>query len=179
MRAHTFLSAVLALFLQLTSLAADAHITLETKQAEVGSYYKAVFRVGHGCDGSPIKEIIVHIPEGVQGAKPMPKAGWQLTVEKSALAKPYNSHGKTISEDTAALRWTGGLLPDAWYDEFVVFAKLPDHPGKLYWKVTQICEAGRIDWADLPPEGSKSSDTKTPAAVLELIPRSEANSHQH
>ena len=31
---------------------AGAHITLEGKQAAVGSYYKAVFAVQHGCAGS-------------------------------------------------------------------------------------------------------------------------------
>ena len=30
-----------------------AHITLEQAEAPVSSAYKAVFRVGHGCEGSP------------------------------------------------------------------------------------------------------------------------------
>jgi uncharacterized protein YcnI len=33
--------------------AAMAHVTLETAEAPAGSYYKAVMRVGHGCEGSP------------------------------------------------------------------------------------------------------------------------------
>ena len=158
---------------------AQAHIVLETRQAEAGSYYKAVFRVGHGCDGSAIKEITVRIPEGVQGAKPMPKADWQLTVEKAVLAQPYRSHGKTVSEDIALVRWTGGPLPDAWYDEFVLFAKLPEQAGKLYWKVSQVCETGRIDWVDVPTESGKLTDSKTPAALLEIVPIPGANLHQH
>ncbi|MFX9740594.1 DUF1775 domain-containing protein, partial [Acinetobacter baumannii] len=31
---------------------ASAHVTLENRQAAVGSYYKAVFAVPHGCAGS-------------------------------------------------------------------------------------------------------------------------------
>ena len=31
---------------------AAAHVTLEKRQAPVGSYYKAVFAVPHGCAGS-------------------------------------------------------------------------------------------------------------------------------
>ena len=31
--------------------AALAHITLETQEAAVGSTYKAIFRVPHGCEG--------------------------------------------------------------------------------------------------------------------------------
>lgn len=165
--------------LLLTALPAGAHITLETRQADAGSAYKAVFRVSHGCEGSPVKEIIVQIPEGVQGAKPMPKAGWQLVVEKTALAKPYVSHGKTISEDTSMVRWSGGTLPAAWYDEFVLVAKLPEQPGNLYWKVTQVCEEGRIDWADIPADGKKLSDYQAPAALLEVLPKADIHQHQH
>lgn len=161
------------------SLAAGAHITLETRQAEAGSYYKAVFRVGHGCDGSPIKEILVRIPSGVQGAKPMPKAGWQLVVDKQPLDQPYNSHGKTVREDTASVRWSGGPLPDAFYDEFIISAKLPERSGKLYWQVTQICEQGRIDWIETPAEGHSLSEYKTPAALLELTPKADPSAHQH
>ncbi|ESZ34411.1 hypothetical protein X732_26040 [Mesorhizobium sp. L2C066B000] len=40
-----------AAFLVLGTSAALAHITLETKEAAVGSTYKAVLRVPHGCEG--------------------------------------------------------------------------------------------------------------------------------
>ena len=32
---------------------AAAHVTLENQEAKVGSSYKAVFRVPHGCEGKP------------------------------------------------------------------------------------------------------------------------------
>ena len=35
--------------------AASAHITLETHEAKIGSTYKAVLRVPHGCDGKATK----------------------------------------------------------------------------------------------------------------------------
>jgi periplasmic copper chaperone A len=43
----------LILIAALAASPASAHVTLETKQAAVGSYYKAVFAVPHGCAGSP------------------------------------------------------------------------------------------------------------------------------
>jgi uncharacterized protein YcnI len=36
----------------LVAFPARAHVTLEKRQAPVGSYYKAVFAVPHGCAGS-------------------------------------------------------------------------------------------------------------------------------
>lgn len=156
----------------------QAHVTLETRSAEAGSYYKAVLKVGHGCEGSAVKQVIVSIPEGVQGAKPMPKAGWQIDIQRTRLPKSYTSHGKTITEDVSQVSWTGGPLPDAHYDEFVLAVKLPEQPGKLYWKVSQICEQGRIDWAEVPVEGRRLSDYKAPAALLEIRPKA-APEHQH
>jgi uncharacterized protein YcnI len=62
----------------LTASPAAAHVTLEKRQAPVGSYYKAVFAVPHGCAGSPTIKLRVQIPEGVIGIKPMPKRGWTV-----------------------------------------------------------------------------------------------------
>ncbi len=41
--------------------AASAHITLETQEAAVGSTYKAVLRVPHGCDGKATTGVRVQI----------------------------------------------------------------------------------------------------------------------
>lgn len=159
---------------------AQAHITLETRSAEAGSFYKAVFKVGHGCDGASIREIIVNIPDGVIGVKPMPKAGWMLDIEKAALATPVTSHGKTISEAPSVIRWSAGNLPDAHYDEFVLVARLPEQAGKLYWKVSQVCTQGRIDWAEVPVPGQRAGDSATPAAVLEVTAKPAApGDHKH
>lgn len=160
------------------SAAAPAHITLATPQAEAGSYYTAVLRVGHGCEGSAVRELIVRLPAGVQGAKPMPKPGWRIAIERSPLATPYTSHGRTISEDVTQLRWTGGPLPDAHYDEFVLRVRLPDTPGRLYWQVSQVCEQGRIDWTEAPAAGQSPRELKHPAAVLELLPAAPSG-HAH
>ena len=158
--------------------AAHAHVTLETPQATAGSYYKAVFRVGHGCDGSPVKQVIVNIPAGVQGAKPMAKSGWRIEIERARLDKPYDSHGRTITEDVVQIRFSGGPLPDTHFDEFAVQAKLPDQTGPIYWKVSQVCEQGRIDWAELPAAGQSLHDLKAPAALLEIVPAARAG-HAH
>ncbi len=59
-----------------------AHVTLESKEAPPNSSYKAVLRVGHGCEGKPTTAIRVQIPDGVIAVKPMPKPGWQLDTVK-------------------------------------------------------------------------------------------------
>lgn len=165
----------LLIMLAIMTMPVYAHITLEQKQAEAGSYYKATFKVGHGCEGSAIKQIVVTIPNGVMGAKPMPKAGWQIEIEKTKLAQPYLSHGKKIEETVSVVRWIGGPLPDAYYDEFVLSVRLPEQVGPLYWSVSQICEQGRIDWTEVPTPGKKRSDYAAPAPVLEIVPKLETD----
>ena len=165
------------------SLPAAAHVTLEYQAAIAGSYYKAAFRVGHGCGASDVKQIVVSVPAGVQAAKPMPKAGWALEMARETLAQPVTDHGKTIMEGVARIIWTAKTPADYlrhdWYDEFVLQVKLPARDGTLYWPVSQICEEGRIDWTEVPRPGQKMSDLKNPAAALELMPATGGGEHPH
>ncbi len=165
----TLLAAVLAPL-------AQAHISLEQPSAAPGAYHKLTFRVGHGCDGSATRAITVTLPEGVVGAKPMPKAGWSVATVEAKLAVPLQSHGKSIASAVREVSWQGGPLPDAHYDEFSMQVKLPDTTGKLYFKVAQLCEQGRMDWAEIPVAGG--ARPQAPAPVLELVPAS-APQHQH
>ena len=151
-----------------------AHISLDIKAAPVASSYKAVFQVGHGCQGQATTGVTVKIPAGFKDAKPMPKAGWTLATTHAALAVPYDSHGKRITDDIAMVSWTAdspaAALPDAQYDEFVLRGQLPDTAGPLWFAVQQRCGAVVQEWADIPPSGATSQRLKRPAAQLVVTP---------
>lgn len=165
------------------AIAAQAHTVLEYKVATAGQSYKATFQVGHGCGTSPTRQIVVDMPAGVRGAKPMPKAGWRLDVTRDKLAQPYTSHGRTVTEDVTRISWTAksaeDMLPPEQYDEFVLVGTLPHQAGMLYWPVQQLCESGRLDWTEVPKAGQKLSDLKSPAAELQLMPGAAAGGHSH
>ena len=112
----------------------------------------------------------------------MPKAGWQLSIKTARLATPYDSHGKTITDDVAEITWTATAkahwLPDAHYDEFVLRGGLPAVAGPMWFKVMQTCEKGSIDWSEVPTTGTSTQGLKFPAALLEII-ESGAAGHQH
>ena len=153
---------------------AAAHVTLERRQAPVGSYYKAVFAVPHGCAGSPTVKLRVQVPEGVIGIKPMPKAGWTVETVKGKYATEYDFHGSKLSEGVKEVVWSGGKLADENYDEFVFSSYLT--PGlkpdtTLYFPVVQECEQGVSRWIDIPAEGhgGHGEGSKTPAPGLKLI----------
>ncbi len=173
-----FLPRLLALLLCAGAAAAPAHVVLETKSAEAGSSYKAVLRVGHGCDGAPVTELVVDIPPGVRGAKPMLKPGWRIDIERAPLAQPITSHGKRVTEDVTRVRFSGGRVPEGFYDEFVIVATLPEQAGTVYWKLSQVCDPGRIDWHEVPAPGQAPRELMAPAAALVITPK-KAPDHAH
>jgi periplasmic copper chaperone A len=162
--------AVMASLLGAVPLLAQAHAVFETKSATTGSYFKGVIGVGHGCDGSPTVLVKVTVPEGFTSIKPMPKPGWTLETKKVPLTKPYESHGKTISERVGEITWKGGRLDAEHYDEFVLQMRTPDKTGKQYFAVRQECEKGVHDWSEIPAAGKSRRDYKSPAAELDITP---------
>jgi periplasmic copper chaperone A len=164
----------------LAASAANAHVTLEKRQAPVGSYYKAVFAVPHGCAGSATVKLRVQIPEGVIGIKPMPKPGWTLEMVKGKYATEYEFHGSKMSEGVKEVVWSGGKLADDNYDEFIVATFLTGglKPNTtLYFPIVQECEQGVSRWIDIPKEGqgggggARGHDSSSPAPGLKLIPK--------
>jgi uncharacterized protein YcnI len=160
--------------------AARAHVTLEQPEAPAGSSYRAVFKVGHGCEGAATTEIAITLPEGLRGAKPMPKPGWTLTTQRRPLKTPYDSHGKAVTDELAEVRWTASSaadhLPDAWYDEFILRASLPAEPGELAFKVRQVCTRGEWHWSELP--SAANPRPRAPAVRLQVVPaRTEGHAH--
>jgi uncharacterized protein YcnI len=166
-------SAVLGAALMAVCGTASAHVTLETSEASVSSTYKAVLRVGHGCDGSATTAIRVQIPDGVIAVKPMPKPGWELTTKIEPYAQPVKYYEDTLTEGVREISWSGGNLPDAWYDEFVFRARLPDQGEgtTLYFPVVQECEQGVSRWIEIPAEGKTADDYEKPAPGVMLTPK--------
>jgi uncharacterized protein YcnI len=154
---------------------AAAHATLEKGEAALGSTYKAVFRVPHGCDGKPTITVRVQIPEGVIAVKPMPKAGWTLEKVRGAYAKTYQYHGTPMSEGVKEIVWSGGSLPDDEYDEFILRGTLAGdfEVGKmLYFPIIQECPEGAAErWIEVPAEGKSAGDLEMPAPGVKILER--------
>src|SRR5690606_503431 len=118
---------------------ASAHSSLEQKEAKAGSFYKAVIRIPHGCDGRATTAVKVDLPEGFISAQPQPKAGWKVKTTKSDYAQAYQVHGKDVASGVRRVVWSDGELPSDYYDEFVVVGQLAsfDKNTVLSFPVTQ------------------------------------------
>lgn len=158
----------------LGATAAFAHVTLETQEAPVGATYKAVARVPHGCDGKATTSVRIRIPEGVIAVKPMPKPGWKLETVKGKYEKSYDNHGTAVNEGVKEVIWSGGQLPDEFYDEFVFRAMLTDSlpAGEtLYFPIVQECDGAAERWIEIPVAGQDGHDLESPAPGVKLLPK--------
>lgn len=181
-RFATFFVAVVAYFTGASTV--FAHVTLQDPAAAAATSYRAVLRVGHGCEGAPTVALRVTIPAGFNGAQPMVKPGWKVSTVVGKLAEPYVAHGTTFTEGVQEIAWTANTpadaLPDAYYDEFVLRGTTPKKPGPLWFKVEQLCEKGANRWTDVPATGTSTKGLKMPAALLEVLDIQPAgNGHSH
>lgn len=156
---------------------AAAHITLASKEAVIGSTFKAVLVASHGCSGAATTAIRVQIPEGFYNVKPMPKAGWELETVTGPYAAPFENHGTTLTEGVTEISWSGGELPDAYFDEFVfrgTFGGTLEAGSTFYFPVIQICGDTEDAWIDT----SGDPEAEMPAPSVTLMP-AEASEHHH
>lgn len=178
---------LLATWMALGTGTAQAHVSIANPTATAGSYTKVVLQLPHGCAGSATTAVTVYLPPAYLVAKPMPKPGWTVTVQKARLARPVVLHGRPIEDSPSVIRWEGGRLPGDFFDEFVLFGKLDDQAaGPLPFRTVQTCEQGEADWS-----GAAGSSTPvpllqvTPAAVSAAAPPAPASAiapapvHQH
>lgn len=150
-----------------------AHVTLAVREAPIGADYKATFRVPHGCKGSATVKLSVAIPDGMVGVKPQPKPGWQIEIATGPYAKPYHHYRSEVTEGVKSVTWSGGDLPDDYYDEFVLMGYLDSGlaPGsRLYFPAVQTCEQGVERWIEIPADGKSPSGYRSPAPSLKLLP---------
>lgn len=155
---------------------AAAHVSLEVDKATPNSSYKAVLRVPHGCEGAATTTVRVQIPEGLIVAKPMPKPGWEVVLTEGDYARSYDYFESEVSKGVKEIAWSGGNLPDNFYDEFVFRVRVTDFaPGtQIYLPVVQECGATAVErWIEIPKAGSSADDYENPAPGLTIIEKKE------
>lgn len=178
---HLFIQFAAATALTAVSLGtANAHATLEKAEAAPGSY-KAVVKIGHGCDGQPTNIVRVEVPEGYIGVRPQPKAGWSLEIESGDYAHAYKLHGRDVSSGVKAVTWSGGSLDDAHYDEFAMAGTLAKDAGgqSLFFKTVQTCPDGKVAWDEIPAAGQDPHALKNPAPGVVVLASSDTHGGGH
>jgi uncharacterized protein YcnI len=183
MRRLILLASAIALLAQAP---ASAHVVLARPEARTDSYYVGEFRLSHGCGESPTVAFRVEIPEGINTARPQPKPGWTIEIERTPLAAPVRTEYGEITERVSAVTWRG-LLPAAQFDEFALLMKLPNRAGAIRFRALQTCEQGGRAWVEIPAAGQNVHDLENPAPVLMVrrpaaaapAPAADPHAHHH
>lgn len=161
----------------LLATSAQAHVVMAPAEATAGSYYAGEFRIGHGCDDTATTSVRIEIPQDVLVARPRPKPGWAIEIERTPLPTPVVSEGKELRDRVSAITWRG-LLPADQFDSFGVMFKVPDgHPGSLYLPVRQTCGDKIVEWSEIPAAGQSWGTLKRPAPVIALAPATGRHTH--
>jgi uncharacterized protein YcnI len=129
---------------------AHAHVAASPGAAPAGSYAAVAFRVGHSCGaGLTTTSVRIELPEGLGSARPQPKTGWTLAIERDG-------------DRVAAVTWTGSL-PDEQFDDFSILLNLPKTPGVLYFPALQGCGDAQSQWTEIPDAAGEALSRPAPA----------------
>lgn len=145
--------------------AAQAHVTLQPTAAPAGAYQVLRFGVGHGCDGAATTALRLEIPAAVTIARPQPKPGWRLAIERDG-------------EAVRAITWRGRLPADE-FDEFLLLAKLPAEAGPLDIPAVQTCGARENRWVEPTPADGPRPTHPAPRLTIEAAPASAGHDAHH
>jgi periplasmic copper chaperone A len=146
---------------------AFAHVSLEGKTVQAGGSFDAIFRVGHGCAGSPTVKLNIRIPDGVVAVEPQAKDEWSVTSESGALDHATTSGGQSFSDGVKVVTWSG-LLSAHQVGTFTLKARLADDAvagQRVMFQVYQQCEKGEERWVD------RDDEDDHPAPFLTIVPK--------
>jgi uncharacterized protein YcnI len=141
---------------------AAGHVTVQPTEALVGSFARFVVRVPNERPDASTIEVEVQLPP-LAFVNFQDVAGWERTVEMTTLDEPLEVFGEEITEVAGSVRWSGGEIEPAEFQEFGFSARMPDAPATLEFPAIQTYDSGEVVRWIGPP------DAETPAALLHGI----------
>lgn len=159
--------------LALLAAPAGAHVTPDKDEVPAGSYNTVTLSVGHGCEESPTKQIVIEVPEGLNSVTPQIHPGWKIAIENEALTTPVtDAHGEEITERMKTVTFTadpGGELPDGFRDTFTLGFKTPETEGEyMFFKTVQKCAEGETGWIE--EYTGEGEEPEHPSPVVKIGP---------
>jgi uncharacterized protein YcnI len=154
------------------ALPALAHVTVNPKSVEQGSFSKVAFRVPNERDDASTTKLVVELPQDhpLAFVSVRPVEGWKIEVLESKLDKPVATEDGELTEAVTKITWSGGKVEPGQFQEFEVsLGVLPKDVDQLVFPTTQTYSGGEVvKWADEPK--ADGSEPEHPAPVLKLVP---------
>jgi uncharacterized protein YcnI len=155
---------------------AGAHVTVNPRTAQQGSFAKLSFRVPNERDDADTTGLEVQLPTDhpLASVSIEPKDGWTYEVTKAPLPTPVSTDDGELTEAVSTITWSGGSLKPGEFTEFdVSVGPLPDAADSLTFKALQTYSDGEVvRWIETAEPGQ--AEPEHPAPVLVLAPASES-----
>lgn len=148
--------AVMMSFMVFMSTSVSAHVVVNPGEVKTGARTTFAVSVPNEHD-TPVVEVRVIIPEGLESIKPYAKTGWSIRMVKS---------GEGDSAKVTEIIWSGGQVPVELKDDFLFGAKAPGNETELQWKAYETYENGLVVSWDQPP--SEAEDSK-PYSITKVV----------
>ena len=152
----------------LAPAAAQAHVTLNPRDAAASSFTKLDVRVPTERDDASTTKVEVLLPPGFVSASYQPQPGWSVKVSKTKLDTPVKTDDGEVTEQVSRITWTGtgkgvGKIGPGQFMDFPLSVQIPGKAGDtLTFKALQTYSDGQVvRWI-----GSESSDHPAPTVQV-------------
>ena len=149
---------------------AQAHVTLNPREAMAGAFQVMTVRVPNERDDKGTVKVDVRFPDGFYTLSYKKVPGWKAKITRETLDKPVEREGLKITEQISRVVWTGnpkkgGIIEPDQFEEFPISVQVPEGEAGsfLTFKAYQTYRGGeRVRWTGAP-------DADTPAPRVKLL----------
>lgn len=168
---ETAISATLAVgFLAAGAAAASAHVTVDPSSTSAGGFTKLTFSVPNESDTAKTNRLEVNLPTDtpLTNVSVRPMDGWKAQIVTTALPKPVQVEGATVTKAPTSVIWTADAAHQIGQNEFQTFTisvgRLPAAGTTVILPAAQgYTDGTTVKWADA--ESPAHHDTAATSAA--------------
>ncbi len=157
---------------------AAAHVTVSSGDASPGGFGKLTFRVPNESDTASTVALRIQIPEesAMASVRVLPVPGWTVTLTRSRLAEPVDSHGTEVTDHVSVVEFRadggGGIGPGEFLEFALSGGPFPDADALAFPAVQTYSDGTEAAWIEPTVEGQE--EPERPAPVLTLAATDDA-----
>jgi uncharacterized protein YcnI len=162
--------AIAALAALAVATAAVAHVTVNPRSVNTGSFARFDVRVPNERPDAGTVKVELQFPEDVvlRSVSVQPHTGWTHTIQRRTLDTPVETEGgQTVTEVVSLITWeaeSGVQIAPGEFEEFgLSVGPMPEAPTTLTFKAIQTYSSGEVvRWIDAP-------DAELPAPQVNVV----------